>query len=90
MASFNLFVSNRMEVLAEKLANTLRNPLSDPMHSNLVIVQNRGMERLISMQLALRHVVCANVRFPFPRAFLYETVAKMMGIAPGTNMNRRF
>jgi hypothetical protein len=31
MASFNLFVSNRMDVLAEHLVNTLRESLSDPM-----------------------------------------------------------
>ena len=83
MGGFNLFVSNRMEMLAAQLADTLRKPLSDPLQSDVVVVQNRGMERWVSMQLALRHGICANVRFPFPRAFLCETAAGLTGIAPG-------
>ena len=41
------------------------------------MVQNRSMERWVSMQLALRHGICANIRFPFPRTFLYEILAKV-------------
>ncbi|MBU3932538.1 MAG: exodeoxyribonuclease V subunit gamma, partial [Proteobacteria bacterium] len=83
MACLNIFISNRMEVLAEQLAETLRSPLSSPLQNEIVIVQNRSMERWISMQIARRLGVCANVRFPFPRAFLYEILAKLTGAAPG-------
>ena len=83
MACLNIFISNRMEVLAEQLTETLRSPLSSPLQNEIVIVQNRSMERWISMQIARRLGVCANVRFPFPRAFLYEILAKLTGAAPG-------
>lgn len=77
MAGFNLYIGNRMEVLAEQLADVLREPLGDPLRSEIVMVQNRSMERWVSMQLALRHGICANIRFPFPRTFLYEILAKV-------------
>lgn len=35
MASFNLFVSNQMEMLAEQLENTFRKTFSDPMQGDL-------------------------------------------------------
>ncbi|MBU2055416.1 MAG: exodeoxyribonuclease V subunit gamma, partial [Proteobacteria bacterium] len=83
MACFNLFVSNRMEVLAERLADAIRCPLSSPLQSEIVIVPNRGMERWLSQQIARRLGVCANIRFPFPRAFLYETLKRLTGAASG-------
>jgi exonuclease V gamma subunit len=67
MASFNLFVSNRMKVLAEHQANTIRESLSDSMQGDIVIVQNQGRERWISMQLSLRHGGLCECPFPlFP------------------------
>ncbi len=39
MACLNIFISNRMEVLAEQLTETLRSPLSSPLQNELVIVQ---------------------------------------------------
>src|SRR4030042_5364746 len=83
MACLNIFISNRMEVLAEQLTETLRSPLSSPLQSEIVVVQNRSMERWISMQIACRLGVGANVRFPFPRAFLYEILTNITGAAPG-------
>ncbi len=72
MPGLNLFVSNRMEILAEKLADVLENPLASPLAEELIVVQSRGMERWISMQLAAFHGICANVRFPFPRNCIAE------------------
>ncbi|OPY90525.1 MAG: RecBCD enzyme subunit RecC [Syntrophus sp. PtaU1.Bin208] len=77
MHGLNLFVSNRMEILAEKLADVLESPLALPLAEELIVVQSRGMERWISMQLSASHGICANVRFPFPRnciAKLFQTL----------------
>ena len=82
MGCFNFFSSNRLELLAVQLADTLQKPLSDPLSGDIIVVQNRGMERWISMQLALRHGICANVRYLFPRVFLYETATRLTGIPP--------
>jgi len=72
MSGLNLFVSNRIEILAEKLADVLDRPLASPLTQEIIVVQSRGMERWISMQLASFHGICANVRFPFPRHSISE------------------
>jgi len=72
MNGLNLFVSNHMETLAEKLADVLDRPLATPLTPEIIVVQSRGMERWVSMQLAAFHGICANVRFPFPRHMIAE------------------
>ena len=36
------------------------------------MVQSKGMERWVSMELARHHGICANIRFPFPNHFVYR------------------
>jgi len=67
---FNVFTSNRLEILVEHLALELRAPLSSPLEKDLIIVQSQGMARWISMELAGINRICANCFFPFPNAFL--------------------
>ncbi len=74
MAGLFIFTSNRMEVLIERLTEVLRVPLAAAMAPEIVIVQSRGMERWVSMELARRNGISANVRFPFPNAFLEAAV----------------
>ena len=71
----NLYISNRLEILAERLAETLASASSDPMERETVVVQSRGMQRWISMQIAARNGICANIRFPFPKAVLSEILS---------------
>src|SRR5712692_7720260 len=59
--------SNRTEALAEVLAEVVARPLPDPTASECIVVQGRGMERWLSMELARRLGVWANPDFPFPR-----------------------
>ena len=71
--AFNLYTSNRLEVLAERLAeNTHVEPLSSPFEPEIILVQSRGMERWLALQLARRKGISANIHFPFPNAFLYD------------------
>ncbi len=72
MTHFRLFSSNRLEVLAESLARALSMPPASPLDQEVIVVQSKGMERWVSMELARRHGICANCRFPFPMAFVYE------------------
>ncbi len=65
-----LYTGNRLEDLADALAAVLRRPVPDPLAEETLIVQSRGMERWISLALADRLGICANVAFPFPNAFL--------------------
>ena len=72
MPGLNLYTSNRLEVLAEKLAEVLRNPLASPLQQEIILVQSKGMERWVSMELARHHGICANIQFPFPNHFVYR------------------
>jgi exodeoxyribonuclease V gamma subunit len=81
MEGFLLHASNRLENLAELLAEVLRAPL-DPMQPETVLVQSGGMQRWVSMQLAGRHGVCAGVNFPFPVAFAYDLCRELLADLP--------
>ncbi|MBN2034094.1 MAG: exodeoxyribonuclease V subunit gamma [Deltaproteobacteria bacterium] len=72
MADIKVFTGNRLEILAGALADLLLTPLSSPFDQEIIVVQSKGMERWLSMQLAERHGVCMNCRFPFPNAFVKE------------------
>ena len=81
MAGLQIFTSNRMEVLIEELAERVCEPLASPLAPEIVVVQSRGMERWVAMELARRNGICANVEFPFPNAFL-ESVFRSLSDAP--------
>ena len=61
-----VYRSNRLEVLADALADVLATPLPDPMARETVVVLSQGMERWLKMQLAQRLGVAANIDMPFP------------------------
>jgi exodeoxyribonuclease V gamma subunit len=81
MAGLHIFTSNRMEVLIEQLADQVCEPLASPLAPEIIVVQSRGMERWITMELARRNGICANVEFPFPNAFL-ESVFRSISETP--------
>jgi len=75
VAGLRIFVSNRMEILADRLAETLSRAPDDPLAEEIIVVQSAGMQRWVSMSLAARNGICTNVRFPFPKAFLREILS---------------
>ena len=77
-----LFTSNRLEILADALAEVLSTPLASPLAEEIILVQSKGMERWVSEELARRHGICANCRFPFPNAFVYEVFRKVFEDLP--------
>jgi exodeoxyribonuclease V gamma subunit len=78
MSGLKIYTSNRLEILAEKLAENVRTHVPDmpfpPLSKEIVIVQSNGMERWLSMELARQNGICANCRFPFPNAFLDDVL----------------
>jgi exodeoxyribonuclease V gamma subunit len=78
-----LYRSNRSERLIDALAEVVRRPLADPLAAELIVVQSKGMERWLSMQLSLRLRVWANARFPFPRHLLES----LFDATPGAGAN---
>ncbi len=85
-SSLQVVTSNRMEHLAQGLAELLRDsPLvvgHHPLCPETVMVQSKGMQRWISMALARINGICANVQFPFPNAFLDRLYSLLVGAMP--------
>lgn len=77
--------SNRVEVLLKLLAGILRRPLTDPMAPETLVVQSRGLEQWLSRELGSQLGICANVKFPFPRAFLEDCMERVLGSPPETS-----
>jgi exodeoxyribonuclease V gamma subunit len=67
----NLHTSNRLEGLAARLADVIQAPLDSPFDPEIIVVQSQGMARWLKLQLADRHGICSNCRYPFPRSFSY-------------------
>lgn len=66
MQGLGLFAGNLLENLAIKLTENLQEPLSSPFEKEIIVVQSKGMENWLSMQLAERNGICSNCIFPFP------------------------
>jgi len=82
MPGLKLYTSNRMEILAELLSDVLKAPLKHPLASEIILVQSKGMERWLSMELAKRRGICANVRFPYPIHFVHGLFREMLPDLP--------
>ncbi|HEN21015.1 MAG TPA: exodeoxyribonuclease V subunit gamma, partial [Desulfobacteraceae bacterium] len=83
MFGLGLFTSNRLEILAEKLAELISTPLGSPFETEIVLVQSKGMERWLSMEIARRCGICSNICFPFPNAFINEIFSEIVSDLPG-------
>jgi exodeoxyribonuclease V gamma subunit len=82
MGNLRVFTSNRLEILADQLAGVLREPLPSPFDQEIIVVQSKGMERWICLQLAERHGICSNCRFPFPNTFVQEIFQSVLKNLP--------
>ncbi|MBF0255925.1 MAG: exodeoxyribonuclease V subunit gamma, partial [Gammaproteobacteria bacterium] len=71
--------SNRMERLVQALLERLQRPLRDPLASEIILVQNPGMARWLSQQLALAGGIAANLEFPLPASFAWRMQQVWLG-----------
>jgi exodeoxyribonuclease V gamma subunit len=83
--AISLYRSNRSERLVDMLAQVVQRPLSDPLSPELIVVQSKGMERWLAMQLSLRLRVWGNAQFPFPRHLLERVFDAAPGEAAGAS-----
>lgn len=74
--------SNRTEVLLERFVAVTRQPLSDPMAPETVVVQNPGMARWLAQQLALETGIAANLDFPLPATFVWRVYSAWLPRMP--------
>ena len=81
--------SNRMECLVEELIHRIASPLSDPMRPETIVVQNPGMERWLSQQIAASTGIAANLDFPLPASFAWRIYQWWMpGLPDQTGFDR--
>ena len=78
MSGLRLIESNRLEVLSQAIAASLSEPLSSPLAPEVIVVQSRGMQRWLSMELARISGICANVSWPFPNAFVLDMFSRIL------------
>ncbi|MCX7965816.1 MAG: exodeoxyribonuclease V subunit gamma [Syntrophorhabdaceae bacterium] len=82
MPGLKIYHGNRLEILVDALASVLEKPLSSPFKPEIIVVQSKGMERWLSMELAERFGVWANFMFPFPDNFVWEMFKRVTGKTP--------
>ena len=80
-----LYQSNRVEYLRDLLAGVVAQPLQEPFASETIVVQHAGIGRWLSLQLADRLGICANIQFPLPAAFLWSMLRLILNDIPGEN-----
>jgi exodeoxyribonuclease V gamma subunit len=78
MSGLNIFTSNKLEILVEKLSQLIKAPGSSALAAEIIVIQSSGMARWISLELARHNSICANIRFPFPNTFLEEIAKKTL------------
>jgi len=61
-----------MENLVTALAGVLAQPLSSPLAPEVIVMQSKGMQRWLAIELAKRFGVWANCNYPFPNAMVWQ------------------
>jgi exodeoxyribonuclease V gamma subunit len=74
--------SNRLEQLADSLAEILESPLASPLTPEVIAVQSVGTARWLALRLARRFGVSANLQFPFPAALLWRLFRSVLPDVP--------
>lgn len=73
-----IYTSNRMEELVNALASIVMTGDSDPLTPEIIVMQSKGMQRWLTMELAGRFGVWANCHYPFPNALLEELFSQTL------------
>ncbi|MGV8122418.1 MAG: exodeoxyribonuclease V subunit gamma [Candidatus Xenobiia bacterium LiM19] len=79
MSRMNLVVSNRVEWLVKKLIGVLKTSSGDPFQTEMVVVQNMGMEHWLSQRIADTLGICSNIRFFHPNSFIDAAFQAIQG-----------
>jgi exodeoxyribonuclease V gamma subunit len=78
----NIYTSNRMENLIAALAHVLREPLAAPLAPEVIVVQSKGMQRWVAMELAKHFGVWANCNYPFPNSMVWRLFSLVLPDVP--------
>ena len=78
MTSLKLYTSNKLEILLDALSDVVKTPHTSPLSKEIIVVQNKGMQHWLSMQLCNKFKVWANAHFLFPNSFVEENFKKVV------------
>lgn len=78
MAGLHLITGNRLENLKQALAVRMGARPLPPLQQEVIVVQNEGMGKWLSLQLADAHGIFANVRYVFPKTLVRTVFAKTL------------
>ena len=81
--------SNRLERLADALAQALLDKPAPPLVAETVVVQSIGLRRWLSFALAGRMGLAMNVAFPFPAHLVERTFNTLLPRSPVSPIYRR-
>jgi len=77
--SMKVYRSNRVEALLDALTEVLSEPATGPLHPEPILVHSRAMAVWLSMRLAERFDGWVGGFFPFPRRFVHDLFAAVLG-----------
>jgi len=77
-----LHSSNHLENLSQQFAELVSQPLNNVFASEQIVVQNAGMGRWLSMQMAQQLGISANYKFLFPAEYMWELLRKVVDNVP--------
>ena len=70
---FHLYQSNKVETLFAQLVRLLLEQDASPLQTQTVVVENPGLAHWLKMQLANSLGIAANIEFPMPSRFFWQT-----------------
>lgn len=80
---FRLYHSNKLDVLKGILSHVLKSePLTNPFETEKILVQSPGMAQWLKMELAQDIGICANIEFPLPASFIWQTFVDVLPQVP--------
>ncbi|MGD8589502.1 MAG: exodeoxyribonuclease V subunit gamma, partial [Chromatiales bacterium] len=80
-----LYQSNRLELLAQRLAEHLAEPAGSPLQAETLVVQHPAMARWLALQIAGFNGISANIRYPLPATFIWEMFGAFLPLTPELN-----
>ena len=78
MPGLHLYTSNRLEALQEEMAGRFKRRPLPPLQKEIIIVQSRGMERWLNLEMARQNGISAHVEYLFPKAFVYNLFRQVL------------
>ncbi|NIT56772.1 MAG: hypothetical protein GWN00_11220, partial [Aliifodinibius sp.] len=69
------YYSTELEKLADRLFQELdENPLSNPLEKEIFVVQNHGIGQWLSLRMAEKEGIAANLKFEFPSERIWSLI----------------